>query len=88
MSTTLEVLSTALLFSFILCCVVSGMLQILAWSRHAREGAPASFRAILSPEAFFDEVGVRQIKLARRLLTVGASAYLVYVVATLAGAGA
>lgn len=83
MSTTVEVLSTALILSFIMCCVMSGMLQILAWSRHAREGAPVSLRALLNPEPFFDDIGVRQIRLARRLLTLGAGAYVVYVVAAM-----
>lgn len=85
MSTTVEVLSTALILSFIMCCVMSGMLQILAWSRHAREGAPVSFRALLNPEPFFDDIGVRQIRLARRLLTLGAGAYVIYVAAMLVG---
>lgn len=85
MSTTVEVVTTALLLSFIMCCVMSGMLQILAWSRHAREGVPVSFRALVNPEPFFDEVGVRQIRLARRLLTLGASAYLVYMLAMMFG---
>jgi hypothetical protein len=87
MSTTAEVLSTALFLSFIMCCVMSGMLQVLAWSRHAREGAPVSFRALLNPDPFFDEVGVRQIRLARRLLTLGAGAYVVYVAAAIVGGG-
>ena len=84
MSTTLEVVSTALVLSFIMCCVMSGMLQILAWSRHAREGAPVSFRALVNPEPFFDEIGARQIRLARRLLMLGAGAYVLYVAATVA----
>jgi hypothetical protein len=74
----LRVLGTALLLSFVLCCVVSGLLQVLAWSRHAREGVPVSLRALRHPEGFFDPVGLRQILLARRLLTVGAVAYLSY----------
>jgi hypothetical protein len=69
-------LATLLLFTFVVCCVVSAALQIIAWSRHAREGAPVSLRALWKPEGHFDEVGLRQIQLARRLLLVGGIAYL------------
>lgn len=85
MSTTLEVVTTALLLSFIMCCLMSGLLQVLAWSRHARQGAPVSFRALLNPDRFFDEVGARQIRLARRFLTIGAGAYLGYMAAAVFG---
>lgn len=88
MSPAVEMVTNTLLFSFILCCVVSGMLQVLAWSRHAREGAGASLRAMLEPSAYFDEVGVRQIHLARRLLLVGAAAYVGYMVVVMAFARA
>jgi len=75
---TLALLSNALVFSFIICCVVSAALQILAWSRHSREGMPVTVRALWKPEGYFDEIGMHQIRLARRLLTVGAIAYLGY----------
>ncbi|HET7275250.1 MAG TPA: hypothetical protein VFI91_08700 [Longimicrobiaceae bacterium] len=78
MSTALGIISTALLLSFVICCVVSALLQILAWSRHAREGAPVSLRALWKPEGHFDEVGLHQIRLARRMLTLGGVAYLSY----------
>lgn len=84
MSPAVETVTNALLFFFILCCVISGMLQVLAWSRHAREGAGASFRAMLEPSAYFDEIGVRQIHLARRLLLVGAAAYVGYMAVIMA----
>jgi hypothetical protein len=74
----LPLLSTALLFAFILCCVVSAVLQILAWSRHSREGVAVSVRALWKPEGYFDEIGRRQIGLARRLITVGGMAYLLF----------
>lgn len=79
MSTETEVLATALLFSFITCCVVSGGLQILAWARHSRKDASVSLRALIDPASYFDEVGLRQIELAKRLITVGAVAYAGYV---------
>jgi hypothetical protein len=75
---TLALLSNALVFSFIICCVVSAALQILAWSRHSKEGMPVTVRALWKPEGYFDEIGMHQIRLARRLLTVGAMAYLGY----------
>ncbi len=74
----LPLLTSALFFSFVLCCLVSAVLQILAWSRHAREDAPVSLRALWKPEGYFDEIGRRQIELARRLLTVGGMAYLLF----------
>jgi hypothetical protein len=71
-------LSNVLVYVFILCCIVSASLQVLAWSRHSLEGAPVSIRALWRPEGLFDEVGLRQINTARRLLTVGGVAYLTY----------
>lgn len=78
MSTLLAILGSTLVFCFIICCIVSAALQILAWSRHSREGVPVSLRALWRPEGYFDEIGLRQILLARRLLTVGGWAYLTY----------
>jgi hypothetical protein len=69
-------LATMLLFTFIICCVVSAALQILAWSRHARAGVPVSLKALWKPEGYFDEIGLRQIHIARRLLLLGGVAYL------------
>lgn len=74
----MQVVASTLVTSFVLCCVVSGLLQVIAWSRHTREGVPVSLRALWRPEAYFDPIGQRQILLARRLLTVGAVAYLSY----------
>jgi hypothetical protein len=69
-------LATWLVLTFVICCVLSAVLQILAWSRHAKEGAPVSLRALWRPEGHFDAIGVRQIQLARRLLLIGGVAYL------------
>ena len=76
--TGLDLLAMAFVLSFVSCCVVSGILQLLAWTRHAREGATPSVRALWRPEEYFDPVGLRQISLARRLLTIGGVAYLSY----------
>ncbi len=75
---SLGLLANALAFSFVICCVASAALQILAWSRHAQEGERVTLRAFWRPEGHFDEIGLHQIQLARRLLTVGALAYLGY----------
>ncbi|MQA89866.1 MAG: hypothetical protein GEU90_06480 [Gemmatimonas sp.] len=74
----LNLLSSALVYLFVLCCIVSGGLQVLAWSRHAVEGVSVSIRALWSPEGVFDEIGLRQIRVARGLLTLGGIAYLTY----------
>jgi hypothetical protein len=79
------VLSSTLLFAFIICCVVSAALQILAWSRHTREGTPISLQALWRPEGRFDEIGMRQMQLARKLLVVGAMAYVAFGALTVIG---
>lgn len=74
----IDLLGGALVFAFVVCCVASAVLQIIAWSRHARAGVPVSLRALWRPEGHFDEVGLRRIHLARRLLMAGGFAYLTY----------
>jgi hypothetical protein len=76
--TLIAIIGNTLVFSFVICCVVSAVLQILAWSRHAKAGIPVNIRALWKPEGYFDEVGLHQIRLARRLLTLGGMAYLAY----------
>lgn len=76
MSSLLPALSAGLFVTFIACCVASAGLQVIAWSRHALPGAAVSFRGLKEPERYFDKVGVYQIRLARRLLTIGGVAYL------------
>lgn len=78
METVLDVVGTALLLSFVFCCSASGFLQVRAWGRHARPGAPVSLRALREPGEYFDSIGHRQILLARRLLAVGGVAYVTY----------
>jgi hypothetical protein len=83
-ATVFEIISTAMLYAFVMCCVLSALLQIIAWSRHAREGVPVSLRALWKPEGHFDEIGIRQIQLARRLLLVGGVAYVSFGAMTVA----
>ncbi|HEX7243187.1 MAG TPA: hypothetical protein VF263_23080 [Longimicrobiaceae bacterium] len=73
-----------LVLTFIGCCVASAALQIVAWTRHAREGAPPTLRALTRPEEHFDAVGVQQIRLSRTLMTIGGVVYLSYGVLFLA----
>lgn len=81
----LALFGTGLVLTFVACCVASAALQIVAWTRHAREGAPVSIRALWKPEDHFDPVGIQQIRLARTLLTVGGVVYLSFGVLMLAG---
>lgn len=74
----LQILGSALLLTFLACAVASGMLQLLAWTRHAREGVPVRLAALWRPHGYFDEVGLRQMLLARTLMLVGIVAYLSY----------
>jgi hypothetical protein len=85
MDTLFQLLSTALLLSFVLCCVASGFLQVRAWGRHMRPDVPVSLRALREPQQFFDEIGLRQMLLARRLLVVGGVAYVTYGLLIIAG---
>jgi hypothetical protein len=75
-SVGVRLLSAALLLGFFACCVASAVLQLLAWNRHARPGEAPTVRGVWRPEAFLDATGVRQMKLARRLLVVGAVAFV------------
>lgn len=78
MLTLVDIFASALVFAFVMCCILSGILQVIAWTRHSRDGAPVSFRALWHPERYFDSIGLRQILIARRLLTIGGVAYLSY----------
>ena len=85
MDTAFELLSTALLLSFVFCCAASGFLQVRAWGRHTLPGATVSLKALREPEQFFDPVGLRQMLIARRLLTFGGIAYVTYGILIIAG---
>ena len=85
MGTLLQIAAVSLLLSFFACCVASAVLQFLAWNRHAQPGQGPTLRGLVKPEAFLDPVGARQMRLARRLLFVGAVAYLSHGVVMLLG---
>ena len=78
MADTIDVLASALLLSFILSCVFSGILQVLAWVKHSRPGVLPALRALWQPEGYLDHIGVRQMRIARALLILGIVAYLSY----------
>ena len=80
----LSAFSGLLFISFIGCCVGSALLQVVAWTRHAREGAQVSPGALWKPEGHFDDVGLFQMRLAKRALIIGGVAYLSYGVLMLA----
>ncbi len=82
MPRALQVFAMTLLLSFMGCCVASALLQLIAHTRHSR-GGPGGMGSMWKPEGKFDEVGVRQMRLARRLLLVGAVAYLSYGLVTM-----
>jgi len=78
MSKFLGTFGYLLFFSFIACCVASALLQVLAWTRHKREGAPINPGALWKPEGFFDDVGLYQMKIAKRAIIIGGVMYLSY----------
>lgn len=78
MNRFLETFGTLLFFSFIACCVASALLQVIAWTRHKREGATVSPGALWKPEGLFDPIGLYQMKIARRALIIGGVMYLSY----------
>lgn len=78
MSKFLATFGTLLFFSFIACCVASALLQVLAWTRHKREGAPVNPGALWKPEGSFDAIGLYQMRIAKRALIIGGVMYLSY----------
>ena len=91
MSKFLATFGILLFVSFIACCVGSALLQVLAWTRHKREGVSVNPGALWKPEGFFDDVGLYQMRLAKRALVIGGVMYLSYgllmVVAQIAAKG-
>jgi hypothetical protein len=75
-STFLETFARLLPFSFVACCVASALLQVIAWTRHKKEGVAINPAAVWKPEGYFDAVGLFQMRLAKRALVIGAVLYL------------
>ena len=77
MSTLAKVILSATLLAFYGCFVASAVLQFLAW-RHVREGEGPTVRGVWKPDNYFDEVGLRQMRLARWLLIAGSVLFVSY----------
>jgi hypothetical protein len=71
-----ETFARLLPFSFVALCVASALLQVVAWTRHKKEGVPINPGAVWKPEGSFDDVGLFQMRLARRALIIGGVLYL------------
>ena len=78
MNRFLATFGTLLFVSFIACCVASALLQVLAWTRHKREGVPVNPGALWKPEGHFDAIGLHQMRIAKRALIIGGVMYLSY----------
>jgi hypothetical protein len=74
----LDTFARLLPISFVALCVASALLQVIAWTRHKKEGVPINPGAVWKPEGSFDAVGLFQMRLAKRALIIGAVLYLSY----------
>ena len=74
----LDTFARLLPISFVALCVGSALLQVIAWTRHKKEGVPINPGAVWKPEGSFDAVGLFQMRLAKRALIIGAVLYLSY----------
>ena len=79
MTTLAKVILSAMLLAFYGCFVASAVLQFLAW-RHVRSDRGPTVVGVWKPDDYFDEVGLRQMKLARWLLITGGVMFLSYVI--------
>jgi len=76
--TFLDTFARLLPFSFVACCVASALLQLVAWTRHKKEGVPINPGAVWKPEGSFDDIGLFQMRLAKRVLIIGIVLWLSY----------
>jgi hypothetical protein len=79
MSVLAKVILASMLLGFFACCVASALLQLLAW-RHVRPGQGPTVVGVWKPEHYFDDIGLRQMKLARWLLILGGVLFVSYMV--------
>ena len=82
-----ETFARLLPFSFVALCVASALLQVVAWTRHKKEGVPINPGAVWKPEGSFDDVGLFQMRLAKRALIIGGVLYLSWGVMMLVASG-
>ena len=78
MTRFLQLFASGLMLAFVACCVASAALQIVAWTRHAREGAHVNLGALWKPDGQFDRTGLHQMRIARWALVIGMVLYLSY----------
>ena len=78
MITFLDTFARLLPFSFVACCVASALLQVIAWTRHKKEGVPINPGAVWKPEGSFAAIGLHQMRIAKRALIIGGVMYLSY----------
>ena len=83
----LDTFARLLPFSFVACCVASALLQVIAWTRHKKEGVPINPGAVWKPEGSFDPIGLFQMRLAKRALVIGGVLYLSYGVLMIVAGG-
>jgi hypothetical protein len=76
----LKIIASTLLLSFFGCCVASAVLQLMAWRHPADAGQGPSVRGVWKPEGRLNEVGMRQMKLARWLLIIGGVAFVSHLI--------
>jgi hypothetical protein len=74
----LPLVASILFLSFAVCCTASALLQIVAWWRHRLDGRAVNPGALWKPDGYFDPIGLRQMRLARRLILLGVVMYLSY----------
>ncbi|HEU0013532.1 MAG TPA: hypothetical protein VFQ45_07595 [Longimicrobium sp.] len=86
MSVGVRVIAATLLLSFFACCVGSAILQLLAWN-HVRTGQGPTLRGVWKPDDYFDEIGLRQMRMAKRLLILGSVAFVTHVIVLRLGSG-
>lgn len=77
MTTVARVILASLLLAFYGCFIASAVLQFLAW-RHVRPDRGPTVRGVWKPDDYFDEIGLRQMKLARWLLIAGGVLFVSY----------
>ena len=77
MSTLAKIILSSMLLAFYGCFVASAVLQFLAW-RHVRADKGPTVRGVWKPDNYFDEVGLRQMRLARWLLIAGGVLFVSY----------
>jgi hypothetical protein len=87
MDRALPLLGTMLFVGFAVCCTASALLQAVAWWRHRLEGRVVNPGALWKPDGYFDPIGMQQMRLARRLILIGAVMYLSYGVLMLLATG-